>query len=128
MFIVATLSAQTTPRFGTTTSSDKTGRVITYAYLTPSYDDTLTVAPKSSETYVKVGNLTGACLFNVATTNAKVCDKVYVMFYGTDARTITWGADIVYVSSTLAVDSAQKANAVFMFDGTKWQEVSRAKQ
>lgn len=131
MFLLAlsaSVFAQTTPRFGTSAGRDNTGRVITYSYTTPAYADTVELATKHYESVVKVAALTGDAVVVASTTNAKVGDKIYMIFNATGgARTVTFSTGMV-PSATLVVDSAQKATASFIFDGTSFIEASRAKQ
>ena len=130
--MVFTLSAQiTTPRFGTTAGRDNTGRVTTYAYSAPVYAATYTVNANASETFVKMGTLTGAQTVTANVTNSHVADKLVFMFTAdtlTAGRVVTFSTNIVYTAATFTVDASQKATASFVFDGVKWIETGRAKQ
>lgn len=122
-----TASAQ---RFGTAKNQDKTGRVMTYDYSAVTFASVLHHKPNASETFYKIGKLTGALTDSISITNAKVCDKVVLMFECdtlTAGRVVTFGTN--YVSAgTLTVDKNQKATISFVFDGVAFVETSRAKQ
>lgn len=124
---VNTANAQ---RFGTGKNNDKTGRVMTYDYSAVSYAAVLHHKPNASETFYKIGKLTGALTDSISIKNAKVCDKVVLMFECdtlTAGRVVTFGTN--YVSAgTLTVDKNQKATISFVFDGVAFIETSRAKQ
>jgi len=127
-FSICAIAQHTSPRFGVPPAGDNTGQSCTYAYLTPSYDDTLTLKPNAYETTIKVGNLTGTVLLSSQVTNSYVGDRMVVIFYGTGSRTVTFNTNIVASASTLVVDSLQKATWSAVFDGAKWIETARAKE
>jgi hypothetical protein len=124
----ATSFAQS-PRFGTTSRQDNTGRVLTYGYAAISYDDTVTVVPNAYETIYKYTTLTGNSLVYATETNAKIGDKVYFLFNlgSGGARTVTFGTGFI-ASATLVVDSAQAATITFMYNGSDYIEIGRAKE
>lgn len=128
MFSTTSEAQSTTPRFGTTSNKDNTGRVLTYKYAAPAYGATITVVPSAYETIYKVDSLTGNPSVVTTLTNAYVGDKIVFHFAAKGAaRTVTFSTGMV-PSGTLVVDSAQVATATFMFSGSKFVEVSRAKQ
>jgi hypothetical protein len=127
-FTFASVAQSTTPRFGTTPNKDNTGRVLTYSYSAPAYASTITVAPKHFETIYKVDSLTGNPSVVTTLTNAYAGDRITFIFAAKGAaRTVTFSTGMT-PSATLVVDSAQVATATFMFSGSKFVEVSRAKQ
>lgn len=127
---LGSLAAQaTTPRFGTSRNSDNTGRVLTYGYDAISYDDTVTVAPNAFETIYKYTTLTGNCIIYATETKCRVGDKVFFLFNlaSGGARTVTFGTGFT-ASATMVVDSAQAASVTFMYNGSNFIEVGRAKE
>lgn len=125
---LGSFAQSTTPRFGTTASKDNTGRVLTYKYAAPAYGSTITVVPSAYETIYKVDSLTGNPSIVTTLTSSYLGDKITFYFAAKDAaRTVTFSTGMV-PSATLVVDSAQVATATFIFTGSKFVEVSRAKQ
>ena len=123
------VSAQiTTPRFGTATNQDNTGRKLTYGYSQPAYAATITVVPNKFETIYKVATLTGDASVVTTVTNAHVGDRIVFLFTAdASARTITFSTGMV-ASATLVVDISQRASATFIFNGAVFIEQSRAKE
>ncbi len=117
------------PRFGTTSKQDNTGRVLTYKYEAISYDDTVTVAPNAFETIYKYTTLTGNSIIYATETNCKIGDKAYFLFNlgSGGARTVTFSTGFT-PSATMVVDSAQAASVTFMYNGSNFIEIGRAKQ
>lgn len=128
-FTVGVSAQATTPRFGTSKNSDNTGRVLTYGYSAISYDDTVTVAPNAYETIYKYTTLTGNCIIYATETKCRVGDKVYFLFNlaSGGARTVTFGTGFT-ASATMVVDSAQAASVTFMYNGSNFIEIGRAKE
>lgn len=128
LFTFAAAAQSTTPRFGTTPNKDNTGRTLTYKYAAPAYASTITVVPSAYETIYKCDSLTGNPSIVTTLTSSYVGDKVTFYFAAKGAaRTVTFSTGMV-PSATLVVDSAQVATATFMFTGSKYVEVGRAKQ
>lgn len=127
-FALSVTAQATTPRFGTTSKTDNTGRVLTYKYVTPTYDDTITVVPNAFETIVKVAALTGNSDIFATETYSRVGDKVVFIFSASGgARTVTFRTGLT-ASATMVVDSAQVATVSFIYNGTNYVETGRAKE
>ena len=126
-----------TPRFGTTPNSDNTGRVITYNLVVPDTAvRTTTLAPNASITYVAPAPIKLNKVFNVSLATSHKCDEMIFMFKGAgtaDSGTqlhdsIIWGTGFQATTTSLLVDSIKVSTAHFIFNGSKWVELSRAKQ
>jgi hypothetical protein len=115
-----------TPRYGVLPSEDNTGRVFTNDYAEPVYAATLALNPNASRTVRSIA-LTGAQTINLTVTRAKA-DDILVLMLAADAspRTVTLGTGFAYTAATIVVTASKKATAVFVFDGTTFNEVSRA--
>lgn len=89
---------------------------------------TVNLAPKYRETYVAQA-VAAAMTINVATTDAKLGDKLFMVITvdGTD-RTITWGTGVTPQSATVGGSgSASKKYAITLFfNGTAWIEMHRS--
>jgi len=127
-FLAITISTEAQTRFGTTANSDNTGRALTYKYQAPAYASTIAVTLNAYETIIKPAALTGNVTFNATVTSSKIGDKVYFMFSASAAdRTVTFGTNFT-PTATLVVDSGEVATATFMYNGSKFIELGRAKQ
>jgi hypothetical protein len=118
------MAASTTPRYGTTSNKDNTGRVTTYSYLTPTYAATMAVAPKTFRETNKIA-LTGALTVNATTTDAFADDEI-VFLFSSDAsiRIVTFGTNFIS-AGTLTVAASKNGSATFKFNGTSYIEKSR---
>lgn len=127
-FTVLASGQSTVPRFGTNKNQDNTGRILTWKYTQPSYDDTVTVVPSAFETIYKMASLTGNIDLFATETYSRVCDKITFMFFASGgARTVTFRTGFT-ASATMVVDSAQSATVTFMYNGTNYIETGRAKE
>ncbi len=129
-------SAQSTPRFGTTSSTDNTGRVLTYAYTTTvdvaqATIDTMYFQPTAHETIWKA-TLSDSCVVKLSstTTSYRVGDIFTVMLAkGTGAGRIRLGGSKAKGSTTTSTGIALAANkrmiVRYMWDGSYWVEISR---
>jgi hypothetical protein len=121
----------TTARFTGAENADNTGNVISQSFQNPAYGATLaiTTKPYDSNTLVQVGQLTGAISITIAVGSATlpplVGDRVQFLF-SADAtnRVVTFSTGFA-TSGTLTVTASKTATAVFIFNGTAWQEESR---
>lgn len=114
--------ASTTPRYFA--NNDKTGRQITYDYLTPAYAATLSVAPKTYKATVKVA-LTGAMTVNAVTTDAFADDDViFLLAADASQRVVTFGTNFIS-AGTVTVAASKNATITFKFNGTAYVEISR---
>ncbi len=138
-------TATTTPRFGTATKDDNTGRVLTYAVisttdLAQATLDTLTIQPNAYQTLVcmKVGtamqNLSDSVCYKFSSKNTvyRLGDQVtFMISKGTGAGKIKFGGSqyIISTASTAVAIAANKTLIItFVYNGTKWVEVSRMTQ
>lgn len=128
LFLLTGMDAQyTTPRFGTTPSSDNTGRSLTYKYAAPVFSSTVTITANAFETIVKVGKLTGAQTDTAVIARCHLGDRLTILYLADTAnagRVVTFGANFVS-DGTLTVADSKKASVSFIFDGVAWIETSR---
>src|SRR6267154_5442882 len=113
------VNAQTsTPRFGTTKNQDNTGRVLTYGYVAPVYAATYNIVPKSYETTVKMGTLTGALTLTSAITQLYAADKLSIVFTadGTN-RVVTFSTGFAS-GGNITVNASTTMTVNFVFNGT----------
>lgn len=129
--IVTFATAQsTTPRFGTTSANDNTGRVLTYGYINVNLSTAQASAyqiPNYYFTTIRVQTLTHALTDSVAVTYAHLGDHIEFVFTAdtlTAGRVVTFGNHLKS-AGTLTVAKSKKATAVFVFDGTAWIEEDR---
>lgn len=129
-FTIAMVAQSTTPRFGTTSKDDNTGRVLTYAYknveLAASQASAYQI-PNAYFTTIRVQTLTHALTDSVAVTYAHLGDHIEFIFTAdtlTAGRVVTFGNHLKS-AGTLTVAKSKKATAVFVFDGTAWIEEDR---
>lgn len=129
--LALSLSAQiTTPRFGTTGNKDNTGRVLTLAYITPSFASSYAIVANASKTFVKMAELTGAQTLTATVTKCQVGDELHVMFLCdtlTAGRVVTFSTNLK-ASGTLTVAKNKRAAIHFVFDGTYWVATGREKE
>lgn len=113
----------TTPRFGTTPSRDNTGRVLTYAYVTPSYAASYAVVANNYETTVKMGTLTGALTLTATVTNCHVTDKLNLILTadGSD-RIVSLSTGFDTQNDTVLASTTHYLS--FVFNGAKWVRLS----
>ena len=122
-----TASAQ---RFGTTKKDDNTGRVLTYAYSSVTFAAVSYHKVNAFETFLNIGKLTAAHTDSINVTNAKVCDKVTLMYLCdtlTAGRVVTFGTNFKS-AGTFTIAKNKRGSATFIFDGVYWVENSRAKE
>jgi hypothetical protein len=126
MLAVALSAAANAQRFSTVKGDDNTGRVLTYAYLTPVYAATISINPNNFETIVKVGLLTGSATVNLLAARSQVGDKLTIMYLTDAAAThiITYGTNIS-AAGTQTLNASKRGAISFMFDGTKFIEKGR---
>lgn len=131
-----TISAQTTPRFGTTPSRDNTGRTLTYA-LTTTVDaaaatiDTVNFQPNAFET-VWYATLSDSCVvkFSSTTTTYRVGDSFTIFLSkGTGNGRIRLGGSKFIGSTAAATGIALPANKKmyvrYRWNGSHWIECER---
>ena len=114
------------PRFGTLKNQDSTGRVLTFAKLTPAYASSIAIIPNASKTYVFPANLTGALTLTSDITLPIDCDELVCVFKATGGtRVVTFSTGFASVG-TLSVPSGKLASVSFVFNGETFVEVGRA--
>lgn len=121
----------TSPRFTGSASTDNTDRRIKNGFQNPAYAASIavTIAETDANTLVQVAQLTGALTITIgvgsADTPPYVGDKVRFMFQtdGTQ-RIVTFGTGFVS-SGTLTIPASKYGSVEAVFNGAKWQVVSR---
>jgi hypothetical protein len=143
LFVACTLfvSAQSTsPRFGTSSGRDATGRVLTYAVITTTdlaqaALDTITFSPNAFETIFRPSaSIQDSVCYKFSSTTqtyslGDIC--TFIVSKGTGAGKIKFGGSVViYSTASAAVTLAANKSAIirFRFNGTKWIEESRMVQ
>jgi hypothetical protein len=143
LFVACTLfvSAQSTsPRFGTSSGRDATGRVLTYAVITTT---DLAQAPwtrsLSARTHSRPFSVRLQAFRTLFATSSRAPRKripsgdicTFIVSKGTGAGKIKFGGSVViYSTASAAVTLAANKSAIirFRFNGTKWIEESRMVQ
>jgi len=133
------VSAQTTPRFGTTPNKDNTGRVLTYALITTADEaaatlDTILIRPNAYETIVRPAALNDSVCYKFASTSmtyslGDIC--TFMVSKGSNNGKIKFGGSVVLLSTAsaaIAVNANKSAIVRFRWNGTKWIEESRVVQ
>lgn len=126
---IAFLGNANAQRFGTTSHSDNTGRVLTYVWSHPTSTATsLKVTPNAYHTIVR-DTLNSNQSDSVITTSAKDCDLLtYIFVNRATADTVTLSTGYHYVTSTIPIPASKKATISFIYDKTvgKFIELSRS--
>lgn len=122
-------------RMDGTNNSQSTGAGRGYDYQAPAYAATLNITPKQGKavTLVKPAVLAGNMTINVgvgtATTDPRIGDEMkFLIKSDASIRTITLGTGLQGTAATIATVASKTVAMTFMFDGTGWQEMSRAIQ
>jgi len=123
----------TTARFTGSAGTDNTDRRAYNDYQAPAYAASIAIATKdyASNTLVKI-TLTGALTLTIgvgtSTTAPFVGDTVrFLIKSDASIRIVTFSTGF-QPSGTLTTVASKTVSAEFMFDGTGWQEMSRAIQ
>lgn len=123
----------TTARFTGAAAKDNTDRRAFNDYQNPTYAASIAVAvkPNASNTLVQI-TLTGALTLTIgvgsATTAPYVGDTVkFLIKSDASIRVVTFSTGF-QPAGTLSTVASKTVYASFMFDGTGWQETSRAIQ
>ena len=134
IFLILLVLSFIAPSFGQRFATDpkkgnNTGSALTYAYLAPAYSATTTITPNASFTIVKPSAVSGALNISVTDTKSQIGDELQFMLVSTGAaRTVTLGTNLKGSATTIALDSAQVGTLRFMYNGTDFIEISRAKE
>lgn len=131
-FIGTTVSAQSTsPRFGTSSKDDNTGRVLTYAKISltdAAGADSATLYTTNYSTVVAVA-LTDS--FTLKSPTVKKCyysDRLTIIATGTSGKKLKFTGSNWIATGAATLSSGGKAVINFVFDGTKWVEEARVVQ
>ena len=123
----------TTARFTGAANKDNTSRRAFNEYQAPAYAASIAIATEeyASDTLVKI-TLTGALTLTIgvgtSTTAPFVGDKVkFLIKSDASIRIVTFSTGF-QPAGTLSTVASKTVFAEFMFDGTGWQETSRAIQ
>lgn len=135
IFSLSTFAQSTTPRTGTSTGSDNTYRVLNYKFI-PVTDatgvDTVKVNTRHYHTEVSIPILKDSvCVQFTSVANAYYGDEINfcaISTTGTKLKFIGSNYEVGSGTSTLTITATKRANIRFIFDGTKWVEVSRLVQ
>lgn len=113
---------------------DNTAQMRAYDFQAPAYAASIAIVTKQNmavtvvQPAVLTGNLTLTIGVGSATTDPQIGDEVKFLFRGDGvARTVTFSTGF-QTAGTLTTVISKAASCTFMFDGTGWQEMSRAIQ
>lgn len=132
LFVCSGVFAQSTsPRWGsnpkkqTATGASISYRLVTYSFATGV--DTLKLMPDGGETVVKIDAMTDSLLVQFKNIkNSYFGDKVTFITSASGAsRKLKFWATNCTSAGTATPGSGKRVVIVFIFDGTKWVEVSR---
>jgi len=128
------VTAQSTnPRFGTTKLGDNTGRSLTYGLLAVTPTSTM-VTVKPSNFYYQLATVATTSIsptFTVSTTYSNKADQLDLLITSnaTGTRTITLSTGfIANAVTTQTLAASKQALFRFIFDGSKYVEISRSVQ
>lgn len=113
-----------TPRFGTATNQDNTGRKLTYGYQAPAFASSYAIVCNKYETIVKMGQLTAAQTLTATVTNCYMGDKLEIIF-NSDASShiVTYSTGFV-TAATKSIQANETVVEKFVFNGTGWVRVT----
>lgn len=113
---------------------ENTGAGRLYDYQNPAYSASIAITTKvgAAVTLVQIGPITGNLSLTIgvgsATLDPQVGDEVkFLIKSDASIRTVTFSTGF-QPSATLVTVASKTVSATFMFDGTGWQEMSRAIQ
>lgn len=132
-FSFTAIAQSTSPRFGTATGRDNTGRVMTYKLVTTpdaAGNDTIALTPNAWETIIRPSaNITDSVNIKAVLTNCKLGDYLTVFVTkGSGAGVIRFPtAYFITTASTFRYVLTASKTAVFrfQFNGVKFIEVSK---
>lgn len=132
VFTLSVVAQSTSPRFGTTSNKDNTGRTLVYKLQSKTDEagaDTITItSEKAWHTIVKVALLDSLTLGSPTVTNASLGDQMVLMISGTSGDKLKFTGSNWVSTGTATLSSGVAAIINFVFNGTKWQESSRTVQ
>lgn len=132
VFAFGANAQSTSPRFGTTTGSDNTGRVLTYKYQTvtdASGADSTTLNPNAWKTIVRVA-LTDSIYFKspVVTRSFAGDQLVIVASSSASGKKVKFAGTNFITAGTATTSTNNRAVITLIFDGSKWVESGRIVQ
>lgn len=131
LFATATFSQSTSPRFGTLKNQDNTGRAVTYKYQSikdAAGADSANVAPSAYQTIVRVALVDSFTLKNPTVTQCYSGDVVKVVVSGASGNKLKIVGANWISAGTATLSSGARAVISFIFDGSKFVELSRVVQ
>jgi len=125
-----------TPRTGNATNTDNTYRVLNYKFYSVTDaigNDTTTVVPKNYHTEVSIPILVDSISVKVSNISNsyygdELCVRIINSSAGTKVKFIGGTFEVGSGTSVITLTASKRANIKFVFDGTKWVEVSRLVQ
>lgn len=114
------------PRFGLLKNEDNTGRVLTFAKLTPAYAASVTIVPNAAKTYVIPADLTGALSLVATVSQSQDCDELVCVFKASGANRVVTFSTGFASAGTLTVLSGKSGSVTFVYNGTAFVEKCRA--
>lgn len=125
LFTGSLASAQQGYRYSTVPGLDNTYAIPHKQIGSIAYASTVTLTPSMEETTYDFALLTGAMTVNVTLTPCYTADKMTLLFHANgSARVVTFNTGFT-ANGTLTVNASTYASVEFVFNGSKWQEVSR---
>jgi len=136
LFVLAANAQSVTPRTGNATNTDNTYRVLNYKFysVTDRADnDTTIIVPKHYHTEISIPSLTDSTNIMVSNTansyyGDELCVRIINTSTGTKVKFIGGTFEVGSGTSVMTLTASKRANIKFVFDGTKWVEVSRLVQ
>lgn len=135
LFGCLTASAQSTsPRFGTTSSTDNTFRTLTNVYVTPtdaasSTIDTFAVYPKAFNTIIRLVLVDSVCAGNPTVTKSYAGDELTFVLSAASGTPFLRFVGTNWVGAGTATMTTRLRSVIkFIFDGAKWVESGRYTQ
>lgn len=127
-----TASAQSTsPRFGTTPSTDNTFRTLTNGYTTvadATGADTVTAYPAKFNTYYRISLVDSIYMASPTITKSYAGDNITMIISGASGTKLKFAGTNWQSAGTATLSSGLYAIITFVFSGTKWVEKSRVVQ
>lgn len=121
----------TSPRFGTATNQDNTGRVLTYKYLTltdAAGADSLTIRPAAYHTVYRVDLADSLFLKSPSVADSYAGDQVTIVASGASGDLLKFAGTNFITAGTATLSTSARAIIHLVFDGSKWVEASRVVQ
>lgn len=132
-FTISVSAQSTTPKFSTTKYGDNTGKSLTYGVLAVTPTSTMVTIKPNFNFYqlATVATTSISPTFTASTTYSNKADQLDLLITSnaTGTRTITLGTGfIANAVTTQTLAASKQALFRFIFDGSKYVEISRAVQ